>query len=161
MTAHCWACDVGVTAVGAANGDPIGACWDCHVFGCLGHGARDSGSGKWLCFPSVATAAAASAGLAGTTSSVKFDSISDLEDRFSVLVNAAGQRWTPANAEASARDRLHPVRDATFDYPLLAAAASIGEFLLPRHDKLVAERSFPDIAVLPRSLVILLEGRRW
>lgn len=54
MSAQCWGHLLKIPPVGTPllNGQPLGACWECGVFGCSAHGERDSVSGKWICYPS-------------------------------------------------------------------------------------------------------------
>ena len=66
MATVCWAHAVGIEVViktGPGMPDPLGSCFECGRFGCAGHAEMDQGKGKWICFPSVASAIAASAGL--------------------------------------------------------------------------------------------------
>ena len=156
MAAHCWGCEVAIPAIGAATGNPVGACWDCHVLGCLGHGERDSGSGKWLCIPSVATAAAKSAGLNGVSSSVTFRSVKDLEDRFPTLLGAIPRAWTPGDARGSMNNRLAELQTEPLDYALLAEAANIADFLLPQERGFQGEPMPTPPGLLPTNVLILI-----
>src|SRR5919204_542308 len=96
MVAACWGCAMGIAPVGVTPAamplDPLGACWECHVFGCRAHGERDAGSGKWLCYASVDKALAASAGLPDPSApTVSFADSDDFTRRFSDLANATRQ----------------------------------------------------------------------
>jgi hypothetical protein len=158
MTALCWGCEVGVNAVGTATNNPVGACWECHVFGCLGHGERDTGSGKWLCFPSVATAAAASAGLPGVASTTRFESSDDLHSRFPRIVEAAGVTRTPADLAGIFQQRVRTAQ-GDVDFVLLAMAANIGSYVLRAiTPRLTAIDRHTD-QILPAALLaLLIEG---
>jgi hypothetical protein len=149
---------VGVNAVGTATNDPVGACWECHVFGCLGHGERDTGSGKWLCFPSVATAAAASAGLPDVAAATRFESSDDLHRRFPRIVEAAGVTRTPADVAGTFQQRVS-TEHGDVDFELLAMAANIGSYVLRAiRPRLTAVDRDTGQILPPALLVLLVEG---
>src|SRR5438270_12393725 len=96
VAAECWGCRTHVAPVGEVDlelqGVPLGSCWECGVFGCLLHATRDRVSGKWLCYPSVARAISASAGIDAADSvpeELRFNSVADVMRRFAALFQAA------------------------------------------------------------------------
>ena len=132
MSAICWGCALGVTPVETPlpRFDPLGACWECHVFGCPAHAERDAAAGKYLCYPSVAQALSVSAGLESAPVSVRFEK-GELERRLPRLAGATREerrRWSSGEREgvlgAALADRALDV-----DFHLLAEALGIVSFL--------------------------------
>jgi hypothetical protein len=125
---------MGVAHVGEPTNDPLGACWECHVFGCKGHARRDTGSGKFLCFPTVAKALMAGAGLERIEPEIAIASSEDFERRFPDLASVTAQQrrtWaerksTLANAVAVPYAAPADIRNWT----LLADAVGVGVFLV-------------------------------
>lgn len=95
MAAHCWWCQVGVAQMGNVGTDPLGCCFECHVFACGGHAEWETGDGKWLCLSSAAAALAAGAGLPDIRTSTRIASSEDF------------QRRMPATARATAKHRAY------------------------------------------------------
>lgn len=94
----CWACAHGLgtaappvqqpLADGYHETDLLGSCWECGVFACSGHAERDRGSGKWVCYQSVARALSVSANLDRDESFPKlliFKSEGEFAARFPIL----------------------------------------------------------------------------
>jgi hypothetical protein len=169
MPAACWGCEWGVAPVGVSRSalplDPLGACWECHVFGCRAHGERDAGSGKWLCYPSVATALAVSAGVEpAAVTATRFADSWDFQQRFAQLAEAtAGHRtyWRsgPGEARLGAYRQRPELRETRWD--LVADAIGVGAFLLAREPQAeradaFAERGPPAAQVLPPSLATMI-----
>jgi hypothetical protein len=137
MSALCWGCTNGVPRVGVAAGpplDPLGACWECGVFGCHGHAERDGSSGKWHCYSSVATALGVSAGLLhDPTIALHFSSSEDFQRRFPKVAEATrAQRefYRSGDGEGkigSLRERHELV---VADWWLYADAIGVSTFLL-------------------------------
>lgn len=154
MAAHCWGCEVGVPAIGSV-GPPIGTCWVCGVWGCVGHAERDAGSLKWHCYPSVATALASSAGLPDVTSETRFDSTEDAQRRFPVVMNAIRRGWMPSDVRGVLESKLPEIAGNLIDESMLALALDLSEFLLPKGS---TERQLAGQhpIVLPTVLLVLL-----
>jgi hypothetical protein len=160
---------MGVAPVGVSRDalplDPLGACWECHVFGCRGHGERDAGSGKWLCYPTVATALAVSAGVAevGLTAT-RFADSREFQQRFTRLAQATADYrsyWLSGSGEGRLRAyRQRPeLRDTRWD--LLADAVGVGAFLVGREPHaegtdVFIERERPTAQVLPARLAAMI-----
>ncbi len=130
VVAQCWA-HVLALAVVVQNGpgvpDPLGACFECSVFGCAGHAEKDQGAGKWICFTSVAKAAAASAGAGDPVAGLQFSNSPEFEARFPALADSTvGQR-----AAARARLSSHGVTAGIRDSQLLADAIGVAHSLVP------------------------------
>jgi hypothetical protein len=102
LMTKCFGCAYGLTTTtptvvpsAASLNDILGVCWECHVLGCSQHAERDSTSGKWKCFSSVATATLTSAqSQAGAQPSTPqadqaFADSQDLESRFPQLARAS------------------------------------------------------------------------
>jgi hypothetical protein len=131
---------MGVAPVGVSRDalplDPLGACWECHVFGCRGHGERDAGSGKWLCYASVATALAVSAGVEQVElTATRFADSRDFQQRFTQLAQATADHrsyWRSGFGERrlGAYRQRPELRETRWD--LLADALGVGAFLLAR-----------------------------
>jgi hypothetical protein len=98
----CFACAHGLTActpsyvpTAASSGDILGVCWECHVMGCYEHAERDATSGKWMCFPSIASALFSSAQqqagapVPASPADQPFARSADFEARFPALSNAS------------------------------------------------------------------------
>lgn len=162
MSARCWACAVGVTPVGTADDKPVGACWDCRVFGCLGHGERDAGSGKWHCFPSVATAIAAAAGVPGVSSTLTIRSAGDFEARYPALARAlAADSTVHLTPSTNPLERMRNWGDTEgVDADLLDLAVKLGRFLLPAQRELIRDGDSGAGAetIFPRAFATLLDG---
>jgi len=131
MPAECWAHAVGVVGV-ASNGpsapNPLGACFECGVFGCSEHAERDTGSGKWLCFQSVANATAASAGIGELIEGLEISSSEEFERRFPVL---AGATYGLRHAARETFESQAPVKVAGgVDLNLLADAVGVAQALM-------------------------------
>jgi hypothetical protein len=68
-SAFCFGCAFGLAQMGTMPADPyavlqpLGACWDCGVFGCSQHAQREQGAYKWVCVSSVVKALSVAAGL--------------------------------------------------------------------------------------------------
>jgi hypothetical protein len=169
MPAACWGCEMGVAPVGVSRNalplDPLGACWECHVFGCRGHGERDAGSGKWLCYASVATALAVSAGVEQVAlTATRFADSGEFQQRFSQLAQATADHrtyWRSGSGERrlGAYRQRRELRETRWD--LLADALGVGAFLLARepHAKgadVFAEREPPTAQVLPPRLAAMI-----
>lgn len=155
MTAECWGCAAGVSPVGTTS-EPVGTCWVCGVWGCFGHAERDAGSLKWHCYPSVATAIAASAGLTGVTSETRFTSVREVQERFPIVMSELERHraWTPGDVRGTLRSRLPEADTAQVNEPLLAVALDLGNFLLPAERDLVVGTE--QRTILPTSLLVLL-----
>jgi hypothetical protein len=130
MVAQCWA-HVLAVAVVVQNGpgvpDPLGTCFECSVFGCAGHAEKDQGSGKWICFTSVAKAVAASAGVGEPVAGLELSSSQEFEGRFPALADAT------VELRAAARIRLarHGITAGVRDTQLLADAVGVAHALVP------------------------------
>jgi hypothetical protein len=141
VPAECWGCAIGIARVGALSSDhlldPLGVCWDCHVFGCRGHGERDAGAGKWLCSASVAKALAASAGLPDPAPpAIHLADSEDFERRFGGLASASKndrEYWRSGPGEGTLASYLERsyLREST-RWDLLGDALGVGTFLLKR-----------------------------
>jgi hypothetical protein len=111
--------------------DPLGTCWECHVFGCPAHAERDAGSGKYMCFPSVATALGASAGLEDFAPAVKLEH-GEWRERFPRLAVATAderRHWSSGEGEGDLGRVLGSISDRQIDFFLLADALGIVSFL--------------------------------
>lgn len=131
MTAMCWGHVVGVASVvhgGKAAPNPLGACFECGVFGCSEHAERDAGSGKWICFQSVADAIAASAGLEGGVDNLGLTSSEDLEIRFPVLAEATAGWRNRAREAFETEPTIPPSRVS--NVTLLGDAVGIAQALM-------------------------------
>ena len=175
MQAFCWGCEMKVAPVGASWNllplEPLGACWECGVFGCRAHAERDSASGKWLCYSSVASALAASAGLEQPVG-VTFADSSDFERRFTHMAEASEPRrrsWRSGGGQARLGRYLGraplsrpPVLALLGDFVgvsefLLAGPEGFDHGLRPRGEQLRAEGPMP-ADVLPASLASFLDN---
>jgi hypothetical protein len=131
MPAECWAHVVGVASVvtnGPSAPNPLGACFECGVFGCSEHAERDAGKGKWICFQTVAEAIAASAGLGTPVEGLELDTSAEFERRFPVLAGA-----TQGFRQAAQRSfEAHPpVSGASAaDLSLLGDAVGVAQALM-------------------------------
>jgi hypothetical protein len=150
--------------------EPLGACWECHVFACRAHAERERKSGKWLCYPSVATALAGSAGL-DEAAELQFTTSTDFERRLPYIADATAQRrnaWRKGHGEARLGQYLERAKvRAQADFSLAADAIGVAEFLVagplgfdqalrPRGEQLRAEGPAP-ADVLPASLATALD----
>jgi hypothetical protein len=111
--------------------DPLGTCWECHVFGCPAHAERDAGSGKYMCFPSVATALGASAGLEDFAPAVRLEG-SKWRERFPRLAIATEderRHFSSGEGEGDLGRILGSISDRQVDFFLLADALGIVSFL--------------------------------
>jgi len=132
MAAECWAHVLNIAVVvqnGPGAPDPLGTCFECSVFGCAGHAEKDQGSGKWICFTSVAKATAASAGVGEPVAGLQLSGSQEFEARFPGLADAT------AELRAAARTRLasRPVTAAVRDSQLLADAIGVAHALVPEN----------------------------
>jgi len=90
MAAVCCAHALGVAVVvDNAPGipEPLGTCFECSVFGCAGHAEMDQGSGKWICFQSVASILAASAGIGTSKGELVVRDHGAFEHRFPIVAS--------------------------------------------------------------------------
>lgn len=144
MAARCWACEIGLTPIGylpeELSGDPVGACWECHVFGCLAHAERDAGSGKFLCFPSVATALSASSGLEEFEPEIRF-APGEWEERLPRLASETEEArgyWRAGRGEGrlatTLSDSEWPLNFVGLQFSLVADALAIAALLRPEPD---------------------------
>lgn len=165
MPAACWACAIGLTRVGgklpgqpAGSSDPLGSCFDCHVFGCSGHAERQTNSGKWYCYPTVTKALAVSAGVVpdDDTLSVAFGSFEDFGQQFPRLASEVAphrQNWSDRLREQDAI--LGPEGDPSRD--LTAAAAATLDLLSGREG--TATAAARDIGLVDLETVIREAGK--
>jgi len=113
MGYECWGCALSIAPLAGVQvpAAPLGACWDCHVFGCEGHAEKDRASGKWLCLPSVANALAYSAGI---------DQQLELPPSLELRTTAEFRRRFPHAALTSRREasKQPAVRGSREDLPL-------------------------------------------
>lgn len=166
MAARCWGCEMQVVRVGTLPGrDPLGACWECHVFGCPGHARRDPGAGKFLCYPSVATALAASAGVDEADERLQFRSTNDFERRFPELAEDSRRhrRYFRRADQMQWMRKVEAGAPRKTDLELLGDALGVGKFLvsevpLPLRHHLIdqRERSAPH-AILSGRLADLVK----
>lgn len=158
MAAQCWGCALGITGVPQyPPGDPLGACWECGVFGCRHHSHQDPVSGKWLCWPSVAKAISAGAGLDNIDEDLVIDSSAALEHRFPDLAQATRETRASFRTEAGRRTLRQAVEalgaEPDVDLDLLADALGVGAYLLPEERRVGGAQQF----VLPGRVGMLLE----
>ena len=137
MAAECYACTLGLTRMPAAlsdETDPVGACWECHVFGCHGHAAFDQGSGKFLCVITISNALAVSSGLDDMAVSTRFSDSQDFERRFAALAKAVSELliyWRSGGGEQALGDALSDfqLRERA-DWDLASYALAVAAFLV-------------------------------
>jgi hypothetical protein len=140
MAAECWGCLTGVASVGTDphQGIPLGSCWECGVFGCPVHAERDSVSGKWVCFSSVARAVSASARIDAVTLAVEPLLVlnpDEFVERFRRLADATAEerlQLSAPNFQARIAE-LRPVLwepDSPIDAELALIALAIGHYLV-------------------------------
>jgi hypothetical protein len=169
MGARCWGCSVGVSPVGVDPAhlplDPLGACWECGVFGCRGHAERDAGKGKWVCFASVATAVAASGGLDGEEPTpeeplvplLRFADSEDFERRFQGLADATREQREHFRRQASEGTLSDALHGLEIDPALVGDAVGIAMFLLPpspeRPTERYAEHAFAQASAEPSPII--------
>lgn len=131
MSAECWAHAVGVATVvtnGPSAPNPLGACFECGVFGCSEHAERDTGKGKWMCFTTVAEAIAASAGLGTQIEGLQLESSAEFEIRFPVLAGATHGFRQAAQRSFEAHPPLRRADVANLD--LLGDAVGVAQALM-------------------------------
>jgi hypothetical protein len=179
MTAECWGCARSIAGLAGVPlpSDPLGVCWDCHVFGCAAHAEKDRASGKWLCLPSVANALAYSAGLdqhLDLPTSLTFANVSDYRRRFPhvfVTVRRAMHEGVSAmrdgdSVEVRAMDGERASSLASEvgaeNHPLLAEAILLGSILVPMapYERLTIEGHSFAPAVLAEGLAMLVREVR-
>jgi hypothetical protein len=104
------------------------------VFGCPAHAERDRLAGKWLCYPSVATALAASAGLEEETAAITFSDTRDFARRFASLAEATEENrdiWRSGHGgEKLGRYLEAQAPRRAVDFSLFADAVGVAEFLI-------------------------------
>jgi hypothetical protein len=107
--------------------DPLGTCFECSAFSCGGHAELDRGSGKWICFTSVAKAAAASAGVGTSPKTLQLNSHVGFERRFPFLAGATVSHRSSAYEQLNSRSR----RTKASNRRLLADAVGVARALGP------------------------------
>lgn len=177
MASECWACTRSIPGLAGVSlpRAPVGACWDCHVFGCVGHAEKDRASGKWLCLPSVANALAYSAGLdrhLEFPSRLTFRTVGNYRRRFprtAVTVrNASSEGVTAVRGDdrivVTAMDReraLALASEAGVErHSLLTEAILLGSILIPATSDELQALEGDDVAapVVAEELATLLGG---
>jgi hypothetical protein len=131
---------MGVRGVGIPPGvgsfDPLGTCWECHVFGCKGHGERDGGAGKWLCHSTIHAGLAVSAGIDDRSlTAIRFVDSEDFQERVPQLAAATTKYrtyWRSGEGEGRLGGYLEQADLRETRWDLLCDALGVGFFLLSR-----------------------------
>lgn len=136
MGARCWGCAFGIDPVGVEKSalplDPVGTCWECHVFACPAHAERDAERGKFMCFETVARALGVSAGLEPEAESPFELERGELERLFPNLGLATAVKrefWRSGNGEGALADALGELGLTEVDFSLAAEALAVVDFL--------------------------------
>lgn len=137
MPAECWGCQMNIPPAGhplvALPLEPLGACWECGVFGCRAHAERDRKSGKWLCYQTVATALAASAGVFDEPVEVVFSDSVDFSRRLphvAEVTEPRRQSWHRESGQARLANLFVALERRPADLGLAADAIGVAEFLV-------------------------------
>ncbi len=141
--AYCFGCAFRLRRMGsvpiepAAASEPLGACWDCGVFGCSEHAEREQGGYKWVCVSSVVKALSVASGLdepeGPTGTDLRLEGRDDFETRLPRLAKATEEErraWYGQEGEL-VEATSDSERQPYIDYGLLADAVGVGRFLVP------------------------------
>jgi hypothetical protein len=134
MVALCWACASSIPGVPGLDlpRDPLGACWECGVFGCDAHADKDADSGKWLCIETVAVALGRSAGLEDEEEpvpSLRFASVDEFHRRLPGMERLARSAREEHMVDVGRAGEL-AFRSGAHDPELLAEALVLAAVLL-------------------------------